>query len=87
MTYSRNEEKANITLEKCNNSNLFDYMMGGKKDISVMEINAMKREQMMMNKFGNFVTDSEASKKIPTGLNSLIKVIFTCLFSLLIKIM
>ena len=38
-------------------------MMGGKKDISVMEINAMKREQMMMNKFGNFVTDSEASKK------------------------
>ena len=63
MTYSRNEEKANITLEKCNNSNLFDYMMGGKKDISVMEINAMKREQMMMNKFGNFVTDSEASKK------------------------
>ena len=63
MTYSRNEEKANITLEKCNNSNLFDYMMGGKKDISVMEINAMKREQMMMDKFGNFVTDSEANKK------------------------
>ena len=63
MTYSRNEEKANITLEKCNNSNLFDYMMGGKKDISVMEINSMKREQMMMDKFGKFVTDSEASKK------------------------
>ena len=38
-------------------------MMGGKKDISVMEINAMKREQMMMDKFGNFVTDSEANKK------------------------
>lgn len=63
MTYSRNEEKANITLEKCNNSNLFDYMMGGKKDISVMEINSMKREQMMMDKFGKFITDSEASKK------------------------
>lgn len=63
MTYSRNEEKANITLEKCNNSNLFDYMMGGKKDISVMEINSMKREQMMMDKFGNFITDNEANKK------------------------
>ena len=63
MTYSRNEEKANITLEKCNSSNLFDYMMGGKKDISVMEINAMKREQMMMDKFGNFITDNEANKK------------------------
>lgn len=63
MTYSRNEEKANITLEKCNSSNLFDYMMGGKKDISVMEINSMKREQMMMDKFGNFITDSEANKK------------------------
>ena len=63
MAYSRNEEKANITLEKCNSSNLFDYMMGGKKDISIMEINTMKREQMMMDKFGNFVTDSEADKK------------------------
>ncbi len=64
MTYSRNEEKANISLKDLeNNSNLFDYMMGGKKESSIMELNSMKREKMMMDKSGKYVSDSEACKK------------------------
>lgn len=64
MIYSRNEEKANISLKDLeNNSNLFDYMMGGKKELSIMELNSMKREKMMMDKSGNYVSDSEACKK------------------------
>ena len=62
--YSRDEEKANITLlDYDRNNNLFDYMLGSKKDTSVMELNNMKREKMMMNKTGEYVTDAEACKK------------------------
>lgn len=62
--YSRNEEKANISLlDYDKNNNLFGYMLGSKKDISVMEINNMKREKMMMDKSGKYLTDADADKK------------------------
>lgn len=62
FTYSRDEEKANITLTEKNIS-LFDYMLGETKDISVMEANNMKREQMMLKSNGEYMTDAEAIKK------------------------
>lgn len=62
FTYSRDEEKANITLSEKNIS-LFDYMLGDTKDISVMEANNMKRQQMMLKPNGEYITDEEAIKK------------------------
>ncbi len=62
--YSRDEKKVNISLLNYDkNNNLFGYMLGSKKDISIMEVNNMQRDKMMMDKTGNYITDAEADKK------------------------
>lgn len=60
--YSRNEEKAHTSVKeyvKENDSSLFDYFMGGKKDEEIMEKNQMKREEMAMLKNGSFLLDKD----------------------------
>ena len=62
--YSRDEKKVNVSLlDYDKNNNLFDYMLGNKKETSVMELNNMKRDKMMLNKNGDYITDAEACKK------------------------
>lgn len=62
--YSRNDKKANISLlDYDKNNNLFGYMLGSKKEMSIMELNNMKRDKMMMDKTGEYMTDAEANKK------------------------
>lgn len=61
--YSRNEEKAHTSVKdyiKRNDSSLFDYFMGGKKDEEIMKENQMKREEMAMLKNGYFLLDKDA---------------------------
>ena len=61
--YARDEEKAytNVSdyLEK-DNSSMFDYFMGGKKDEKILIEKQMKREEMAMINNGNFLTDNDA---------------------------
>ena len=61
--YSRNEEKAYSDVKEYintfNDSNLFDYFMGGKKDEQVMLDNQMRREKMAQLKTGKFLTDRD----------------------------
>jgi len=63
--YGRNEEKAHRTVNdyvKANdNSSMFDYFMGSKKDEEVMKENQMKREEMAMLKDGTFLLDKDVS--------------------------
>ena len=60
--YSRDEKKAHTNVKeyvKDDNSSLFDYFMGGKKDEQVMKENQMKREEMAMLKNGRFLLDKD----------------------------
>ena len=60
--YSRDEKKAHTNVKeyiKEDNSSLFDYFMGGKKDEQIMKEKQMKREEMAILKNGRFLLDKD----------------------------
>lgn len=61
--YGRNEEKAHTSVNNYvkadDNSSMFDYFMGGKKEEKIMRENQMKREEMAMLKDGSFLLDKD----------------------------
>lgn len=61
--YGRNEEKAHTSVrdyvKEKDNSSMFDYFLGGKKDEEIMKENQMKREEMAVLKNGSFLLDKD----------------------------
>jgi len=60
--YARDEAKAHNSIKdyiKEENSSLFDYFMGGKKDTQIMLEKKMKREEMAILKNGHFLLDKD----------------------------
>ena len=61
--YGRNEEKAHTSVKdyvkEKDNTSMFDYFLGGKKDEEIMKEKQMKREEMAMLKNGRFLLDQD----------------------------